>query len=191
MVGCFVYTGDMPNRFRYSRLEEALVGIEIPPEIRSNLALVEIPHVSFDGNSYNGQLVLHSTLAGEAQKIFSELFGIGFPIQKMIPVAYYNWDDEASMQDNNTSAFNYRKILATEHLSYHSVGRAIDINPMQNPYYAKNGKVYPVGALYNPVTQGTLTAQSEVVSIFKKYGWTWLGERKENSDYQHFEKVAS
>jgi peptidoglycan LD-endopeptidase CwlK len=94
------------------------------------------------------------------------------------------------MQDNNTSAFNYREIIGTNRVSNHSLGRAIDINPMQNPYYALDGNTYPVGATYEQNAKGTILSTGEVVAVFKKYGWDWLGERSKNKDFQHFQKLT-
>jgi len=93
------------------------------------------------------------------------------------------------MLANNTSAFNYRKVTGGKSLSMHSYGFAIDINPVQNPYF-KGSIVLPEGAIYNPVAPGTLTAASPIVKTFKRLGWGWGGEWKSLKDYQHFEKVA-
>ena len=39
------------------------------------------------------------------------------------------------MEDNNTSCFNYRMSSGESGtLSYHALGKAIDINPLYNPY---------------------------------------------------------
>ena len=42
--------------------------------------------------------------------------------------------DTESIEHNNTSAFCYREITGGRSLSNHAYGRAIDINPQQNPY---------------------------------------------------------
>lgn len=91
------------------------------------------------------------------------------------------------MQDNNTSAFNYRKIEGTKTLSKHSTGKAIDINPFLNPQI-KRGKTIPKGAVYNEKTAGTILKESWLVREFTKRGWQWGGNWKSSKDYQHFEK---
>ena len=179
----------MPKDRTYSSLEEALSGIFIPDEIRASLVLIDVLYRSFGGTDEIGQLVVHEELVLEMQELFSFMHGQGFPIQKVVPIAAYGWDDEASMRDNNTSAFNYRRIIGTNDLSNHSFGRAIDINPRLNPYYAKDGNSYPAGATYDPTLPGTLVQDSEIVRAFKERGWRWLGEREENADYQHFDKL--
>jgi peptidoglycan LD-endopeptidase CwlK len=173
-------------RQHFASLKEALAGSDAPTEVLATLALCDLKYIDFKGNECTGQVVIHADLADEVQDLFTELHRKRFPIQSIVPVIAYDWDDEASMIENNSSAFNYRKILGTDKLSNHSLGRALDINPVQNPYYAKDGKVYPLDAVYDPMIPGTITP--DIADLFKKRGWVWLGDREENTDYQHFEK---
>lgn len=169
-------------------LGEALAGKEIPQDIRDHLTIVTVPYVSFAEIRGEGQLVVHEALAEEVRDIFQRLFEMQFPMQKIVPIVAYGWDDAVSMADNNTSAFNYRVIAGTNRLSHHATGRAIDINPLQNPYIGVNGIAAPPGAVYNPAQQGTIT--DDVVSLFKSYGWEWGGDWSDRKDWQHFEKPA-
>lgn len=167
-------------------LDEALAGKEIPSEIKNNLALIAVPYFSFSREVREGQLVVHTEVAQEVQEIFKKLLEIQFPIKQIVPVVAYDWDDDRSMADNNTSAFNYRLIFGTDRLSNHSYGRAVDINPVQNPYLQRDGKIVPPGARYDLAQPGTITA--DVVGLFTSYGWQWGGNWQEQKDYQHFEK---
>lgn len=167
-------------------LDEALAGKDIPDDIKKQLALITVPYLSFDGTTAEGQLVVHAEVAEEAREIFKKLFEMQFPIARMVPVVAYDWDDDASMAANNTSAFNYRVIFGTDRLSNHSYGRAIDINPVQNPYQQRGGATVPPGARYDPSQPGTVT--TTVAELFKSCGWQWGGEWKERKDWQHFEK---
>lgn len=166
--------------------EEALQGKEISEEIRNNLTLVTVPYFSFDREVCEGQLVVHTEVANEVQEIFKKLFEMHFPIHHITPIVAYGWDDDASMVANNTSAFNYRVIAGTNRLSYHATGRAIDINPVQNPYVGVDGVVAPASATYDLSQDGTVT--SDIVSIFKSYGWEWGGDWTDRKDWQHFQK---
>jgi hypothetical protein len=166
-------------------LEDTLTGKEIPDDIKSHLVLVTVPYTAFDGTFGQGQLVVHEDLADEVRHIFEALYARAFPIEKMLPITAYGWDDEASMRDNNSSAFNYRTISGTEQLSMHAFGRAIDINPFLNPYI-KDGVVMPQGAHYDPARKGSVTP--EIAAVFKSYGWEWGGEWESRKDWQHFEK---
>ncbi len=116
------------------------------------------------------------------------MFKLNFPIEKVVPIVAYGWDDETSMRDNNTSAFNYRFVQGTEILSNHSYGRAIDINPLFNPY-VKGSVVQPHGATYSPARSGTIVDKDSVVLLFEGVGWTWGGHWQNLKDYQHFERT--
>jgi hypothetical protein len=167
-------------------LAEALAGKDIPEKIKNDLALVAVQYVSFDRGVCTGELVVHKDLAGEVTEIFEMLLKLEFPIEKIEPIAAYGWDDDASMAANNSSAFNYRTIAGTDRLSYHSYGRAIDINPLQNPYIQHDGKVVPPGARYDLAQPGTVTPA--IASVFTSLGWHWGGDWREHTDWQHFEK---
>ena len=168
-------------------LEEALEGISVPPEIKKNLILLNVQYYSFDNKLHQGQLVANRNLRDDLITIFKLIKENRFPIKKAIPIAHYNWDDEKSMEDNNTSSFNYRFIAGTKKLSNHSFGTAIDINPLYNPYIRKDLH-QPKGSEYNPNQGGTITRDSFLVKAFKSLGWDWGGDWKDRKDYQHFEK---
>ena len=64
------------------------------------------------------------------------------PLKKYRLVDEYDADDEASMSDNNSSAFNFRFISHTTTISKHGLGMAVDINTLYNPYVKTvNGKL--------------------------------------------------
>lgn len=168
-------------------LKEALSGIKIPSYIRRNITLVDVNYYSFDGKLHAGQVLIRTDLAGEIEDIFNEIEESRFPIARVIPIAKYNWSDSLSMADNNTSAFNYRLVKGTTIMSPHSTGRAIDINPMENPQI-QNGKASPPGSKYDTKVPGTITPSSAVVKAFTRRAWKWGATWKSTKDYQHFEK---
>ncbi|MGE5364372.1 MAG: M15 family metallopeptidase [Bacteroidota bacterium] len=168
-------------------LSQALSGQGIPDNIQRELNLLDVKYYSFDGKIHKGQLVVHRSVSEDVREVFEIMLEEKFPIARVIPVQRYDWSDELSMKDNNTSAFNYRRVKGTRIMSKHSYGRAIDINPQQNPFF-KRGKYSPAGAVYRKDQPGTLTAGSRIVKEFKKRGWRWGGEWRSSKDYQHFEK---
>lgn len=169
--------------------DEAIAGSKAPQDVLSDLKLVDIDYISFDGKIHAGQLVVHERVAGELREIFTQLLAWKFPIEKVVPVVQYGWSDEDSMADNNTSAFNYRLIYGTNEPSNHSHGLAVDINPRVNPYVAIDGTVFPPGAVYDSSKPGALAAGDRVVSLFENKGWEW-GGKWEKKDWQHFQKEA-
>ena len=155
---------------------------------------LSVRYLGFDGAAHQGQLIVHEDVATEALEIFQELYELGFPIEKINLVSDYGYSDDLSMADNNSSGFNFRYIEGTGELSWHAFGRAIDINPLQNPYILKTGQVLPAGgAVYTDRSlqaQGMIEEDSPVVKIFKDRGWDWGGDWDHPKDYHHFEKPS-
>lgn len=169
-------------------LEEALRGKDIPDSIRRNLTIVSVTHFGYDNKLHIGQLVCDKSVQVELSSIFDSLLSIRFPIESVRPISNFGWSDDRSMANNNTSCFNYRTIAHSSRISQHAYGRAIDINPFQNPYVSTSGNSQPEMASYNPDAKGTITQSSRVVEIFKHYGWGWGGNWRGSKDYQHFSK---
>jgi hypothetical protein len=167
--------------------EESISGIEIPSSIISELKLVEVEYYSFDDKLHRGQVVVNKKVENDIKIIFNLIKELKFPIAKVIPAVKYSWDDETSMNDNNTVAFNFRKVKGSKVLSAHSYGMAIDINPLQNPHI-KGKVIQPANAKYDTKVRGTILRDSELVMEFLKRGWQWGGRWKSSKDYQHFEK---
>jgi hypothetical protein len=160
-----------------------------PREIFERLVLTPVRFWSFDGKEDEGNIVIDCDLVGDVKNLFTLMLREKFPIRSVVPIsdARFGWNDEHSMQANNTSAFNYRTIAGRTKISNHARGRAIDINPLFNPFI-KGETIQPRGAVYNPSRSGTITADSFIVAFLKSRGWTWGGEWTSLKDYQHFEK---
>jgi len=167
--------------------DEAVAGQNIPRSVLENLRLVNVYYYGFDDKLHKGQLVVHKEAVLNVIEIFEFIRESRFPIGKVVPISKYGWSDEKSIQDNNTSAFNYRFISGTRVISNHASGLAIDINPMMNPYI-KNGISLPVSCKYDTTKAGTISSGSQLVKEFKQRGWQWGGDWKSLKDYQHFEK---
>ena len=154
----------------------------------SELQLLHIPFLDFDNIAQRGELVTHKTQASALLDIFSKIMKIGFPIFAMKPICYFAGSDEVSMRENNTSCFNTRKILGSDRVSDHSFGRAVDINPIQNPVIRDGIVRPPEGKAFasKRTGQGVIDADGAVVEIFANAGWQWGGDWKNPRDYHHF-----
>ncbi|PQV64787.1 D-alanyl-D-alanine carboxypeptidase [Abditibacterium utsteinense] len=170
-------------------LAQALQNSSAPPDILATQTLIELEFWNFSGEIQSGFLVAHRELETEIRAIFADVLVAQFPIFQMLPVSEFRWSDGVSMAQNNTSAFNYRRKVGKTALSYHATGRAIDINPRQNPYICGD-LVLPPGAFYNSETPGTLTENGAVVRAFESRGWVWGGRWQQIQDFHHFEKPA-
>lgn len=158
----------------------------------SQLAYVTLQHWGVDEESHSGVLIINELVAKEILIIFKKLYEARFPIESVKPMYLFQGDDEASMQANNTSGFNCRRILGIDHkFSHHAYGLAIDINPLFNPY-VKQGLVLPKNAsAYVNRDQrlpGMIDHKSLPYQLFKDAGWQWGGDWQTLKDYQHFEK---
>ena len=159
------------------------------------LRYLRVLHTGFDGQTHIGELLVHESIAEDILEIMAALYENQYPIEKMHLVDEYGADDEASMQDNNTSAFNYREIAGTSRLSQHSLGLAIDINPKFNPYVKERDgglMISPANAVdYADRTQEfeyKIDENDLCYQLFAAHGFTWGGSWNSVKDYQHFEK---
>ena len=168
--------------------EEAIFGSNAPQNILAEQVLLNVEYYSFDNKLHRGQVVVNKAVADDIVEIFEIIKQTKFPLAKVIPIVKYGWSDSASMADNNTSAFNYRVVAGTKKLSNHAFGKAIDFNPMQNPYRSKSGRLSPKGSSYNPKVAGTLTQDNVIVKKMIEKGWTWGGNFKTIKDWHHFDK---
>lgn len=167
---------------------EAVEGSTAPEEIILTLSLVDVLYYSFDGEKHRGQIIVNRELEDDVYEIFNFIEKAFFPVGKVIPIAAYQWNDYDSMADNNTSSFNFRVIEGTHKLSMHSLGKAVDINPVQNPVIYPNGVVVPEGAKYRSQESGTFAADHPIVQEYFRRGWHWGGNFNQPKDYHHFEK---
>jgi peptidoglycan LD-endopeptidase CwlK len=174
---------------------EAFDGLDpkCPDEIRKRQRLITVKYYSTDKQIHQGQLVIDVDLKSDIKKVFALALKQRFPIYSVIPISDKRfrkdnrWDDELSMEANNTSAFNYREVTGGGRLSNHAYGRAIDINTLLNPYIKAN-IILPHGATYDPTVVGTFTSETPLVREFLRLGWVWGGSWTSPIDYQHFEK---
>jgi D-alanyl-D-alanine carboxypeptidase len=156
----------------------------------NQLRLLRVTHWGFDGAVHRGRLVVHRDSAQSMLHVMRELHRIRFPIRRMRLVDAYGADDHRSMDADNTSAFNCRFVAGTNRWSEHAYGRAIDLNPIENPYVTGAGHVSPpAGARYvdrGQRVKGLLHRNGPAVAAFEDNGWEWGGKWSWPKDYQHF-----
>lgn len=154
------------------------------------LRYLTLPYYDYDGHIQKGEMVCNKRIAHDLLCVFKTLFSEQYPICSIRLVDDFNADDEASMEANNTSCFNYRTVPGTYVLSRHALGLAVDINPLQNPYI-RGSKVHPATATeYIDRTQDfphKIDNNDFCKEVFTSHGFTWGGNWR-NKDYQHFEK---
>jgi len=155
------------------------------------LTYLTITHVDFHGVSRIGHMIVADAIGDEVLEIFQEIYAARFPIYRMRLIDFYGANDYLSMAENNSHAFNFRYIAGTRIISRHGLGRAIDINPIQNPYIRGNtvwpyaGRAYLDRSYARP---GMVIRGDVVYRAFTSRGWIWGGNWTLPRDYHHFER---
>jgi hypothetical protein len=160
------------------------------------LRRVTLRYWGFDNDVHTGVLIVHVDAVDPVTKAFASLFAQRFPIRNMDPVDKYGASDDASMDADNTSAFNCRLAVTSgpQSWSVHAYGQAIDINPVENPYLESGRVLPPAGRDYlnrSDVRPGMAVAGGPLVQAFADVGWQWGGRAGGFSDYQHFSATGA
>ena len=154
-----------------------------------DLRYLRISYVDFSDSVRTGEMVCHKAIAGDLLDIFRELFRIRYQIACIRLVDDFGGDDEASMQANNTSCYNDRKVRGTANISKHALGMAVDVNPLQNPQ-VRTYRISPATAAgFADRTKDfphKISHEDPCYAIFKAHGFTWGGDWPSGKDYQHF-----
>lgn len=161
---------------------------ECPVPLR-NLRVVRVTYLGFNEEAQRGRLVVHRRWADEILDVFHDLYERVFAIRRVRLVDRYDADDRASMRHDNTSAFNCRYVAGTTTWSQHAYGRAIDINPVENPYVDGAHVSPPRGRRFldrSDVRPGMVVLRDAVWRAFHRIGWRWGGSWSSVKDYQHF-----
>jgi hypothetical protein len=162
----------------------------------AGLRLLRVSHWGFDGRVHRGRLVVNRDAAAEMLGVMRKLYRLRYPIRQMHLVDAYGADDHRSMAADNTSAFNCRFVAGSPGVwSEHAYGRAIDVNPIENPYVTDSGYVSPpAGAPFADRSRrapGLIHRGGPVVEAFAAAGWEWGGNWSWPRDYQHFSATGS
>lgn len=181
-------------------LQRYITGVSFPNGDDStisydDLRYVHIVYYDFDGNPAKGELICNQIIAQDLVEIFYELYQNEYQLEKVQLIDAYDGDDVASMEDNNTSCFNYRIIAGSASLSKHAYGLAIDINPLYNPYISYNNdgslNVSPESAAAYADRSANFPYKIDendlCYKLFKEHGFTWGGDWNSCKDYQHFQ----
>jgi hypothetical protein len=162
------------------------VGCPVP---MSDLRLIRLLYWGFDREAHHGRLVVHHRVADEVARLFGRIYNVRFPIRRMRLVDRYGANDRESMEHDNTSAFNCRWRAGQPGVwSMHAYGRAIDVNPVENPYISSGGYSPPNAGAYvdrSNERRGMIYHGDEVWWAFRNRGWEWGGDW-DYPDYQHF-----
>jgi hypothetical protein len=162
------------------------------PVAPGRLRRVRLTYRGFDGKAHIGALIVNADTVPDVKGIFARLYAGRFPIRRMRTIDAYGGSDDRSMAADNTSAFNCRYAVAPgpPRWSAHAYGRAIDVNPVENPYLEGGRVLPPAGRAFLDRTRsrrGMALPAGLFVRSFEAAGWEWGGRWAGSPDYQHFQ----
>ncbi len=179
-----------------AQLEAAHVWHSGCPVSLSQLRLLSVSAVGFDGRGYVGQLVVNEDVARPLVSVFRQLYALRFPIRHMSFAQVYG-PARYQPKDNDVSgSFECRDAVpspctggkSTGTWSNHAYGHAIDLNPLENPYVGCGMTHDPAGRKYLDrahLRKGMVTPA--VLAAFRSIGWGWGGSWSGSTkDYMHF-----
>src|SRR3954452_8784308 len=159
------------------------------PVARGRLRYLRIAYRGFDGERHIGEMIANQSAIKPLRQAFAALYRSRFPIRRMRLVDDYGGSDYASIEADNTSAFNCRRATGQARWSQHAYGLAVDVNPIENPYVSNGRTAHPASRPYlrrSRHRRGMAFAGGTLVRAFKQAGWSWGGDWSNPTDYQHF-----
>jgi hypothetical protein len=171
------------NELRFSWRPGCPVG---PADLRR----LRLAYWGFDGQRRLGALVVHEDAVDAVTRAFRDLYRARFPVRRIRTIDAYRGSDDASIAADNTSAFNCRAAVTSgpKRWSVHAYGRAVDVNPVENPYVLGSRILPPAGAAFvdrRRARAGMALPGGVLVRAFTRIGWGWGGTWS-SPDYQHF-----
>jgi len=169
---------------------------ECPVEA-DDLRWVRLAFWGFDGRRHTGELLVNADAADAMVQVFGQLYTAHFPLEELRITRAEELDAEPTGDGNNTGGFNCRPLQGTTTWSEHAHGRAVDVNPFQNPYIKPpNAKGVPGDMLIPELSSafldrsrqgpGMIRPGDTVVQAFAAVGWIWGGSWQKSKDYMHF-----
>ncbi|MFI3322962.1 MAG: M15 family metallopeptidase [Rikenellaceae bacterium] len=161
----------------------------------NELRYIRLLHYGTNGEIRVGEMICNRAISSEIISIFKALYDAKYRIERIQLIDEFGADDQLSMANNNSSSFNFRYISGTTKLSKHSLGLAVDINPLYNPYVRTIGGrmvVEPTEAKEYADRKKDFAYKIDqndlCYKLFISHGFTWGGNWNSSKDYQHFEK---
>lgn len=155
----------------------------VPP---ADLRRIWVSYIDFQGRYHDGSIIMHRSLVSATQGAFATLFRRRFRIMAMSPMSV-NMPGQSDMSIV-TSGYRCRRVAGTRTWSEHAYGRAVDVNPLQNPM-VRGKLIDPGGGLMwlrrDRYRIGMVHAEG-AVRAFTANGFAWGGRWQTLKDYQHF-----
>jgi hypothetical protein len=166
------------------------------PVSLSQLRVLTVLHIGFDGRVRSGQLVVNAEVAAPLAKVFRRLYELRFPIRHMRFADAYGPAHARPRDGDISGSFECRQAVpspctggsGTGTWSNHAYGYAVDLNPVENPYVGCGMTRDARTRRYTDrsrLRRGMVTPA--VVQAFRSIGWGWGGAWSGSTqDYMHF-----
>ena len=169
------------------------------PVTLTQLRVLSVPYLGFDGRRHWGQILVNAQWAPKLKTVLAKLYAMRFPIRHMQFGDTYGSLRNVPKDGDFTASFECRQASAspctgvttnktTGTWSEHAYGEAIDLNPVENPYVGCGMTRDKTALSYlrrSDVRRGMVTPA--VVAVFASIGWGWGGSWSGNTkDYMHF-----
>ena len=168
------------------------------PVALSQLRLLNVTYLGFDGRAHDGSLVVNQRFAVPLSRVFRRLYELRFPIRHLSFADMYGRSTPAD--GDISGSFECRQAVpspctggtGTGSWSMHAYGEAIDLNPVENPYVGCGMTRDPAGRRYLNRSRhlpGMVTLA--VIRAFRSIGWGWGGSWSGSTkDYMHFSSTG-
>ena len=156
------------------------------PVALGDLRYLTIPFWGFDEELHTGELLVNVDAVDAVIAGFHTLFDRRFPIESMRIASVADRDAPPTGDGNDTGAFVCRPARGATSWSEHAYGRAVDINPFQNPYVKGDVVLPELASAYADRSvhrAGMLTADD--VAGFLAAGWGWGARWSSLKDNMH------
>ncbi len=166
----------------------------------SGLRLLTVAHWGFDRRVHTGLLVVNRDVAAPLAGVFRRLYKLRFPIRHMRLSDAYGPKAAHPADGDISGAFECRQAVpspcsggtGTGNWSQHAYGRAVDLNPIENPYVGCGRTRKRASLPYldrSRLRRGMVTPA--VVQAFRSIGWGWGGDwTGSTKDYMHFSSTG-
>jgi D-alanyl-D-alanine carboxypeptidase len=181
-----------------SELRSSAVWRPVCPVTLSQLRLLSVTYVGFDGRAHPGSLVVNERATGPLAQVFRRLYELRFPIRHLRVRDAYGPPGSQPRDNDISGSFDCRQAIAspcsgakatgTGSWSMHAYGLAVDLNPVENPYVGCGRTRHRSSSPYldrSRLRRGMVTPA--VVAAFGAVGWGWGGSwAGSTKDYMHF-----
>ena len=162
----------------------------------ARLRVLTVTHWGLDGRAHTGQLIVNENAGAPLARVFRQLYKLRFPIRHMRLADAYGPSGMHPADGDISGSFECRQAVpspcsggtGTGTWSEHAYGKAIDLNPIENPYVGCGRSRERASRPYldrSRLRPGMVTPA--VVKAFRSIGWGWGGNWSGSTkDYMHF-----